>query len=242
MNLTREPTPRWRLANHVRACCVDGQVILLDLQRGKYVGVGGPLVSALPQLIDGWPTAVNATGQDADASALTEWVENFRSQRMLIEARGPAPKRPPLDEPVHSMNAEDDEPSSGFQWRQLLRLWHAAAITAISLKRRSLEDIASAVAAARTRKTGQATPDAAALRRAVAAYIGVRPFAFTAHDRCLHDSLTLTRFLAMQGLSASWVIGVRTRPFGAHSWVQSGGVVLNDQHENVRRYRPILVV
>lgn len=242
MTQTHEPTPPWRLADHVRACSVDGQVILLDLQRGKYIGVGGPLVSALPQLIDGWPIAVNAAGQDADASFLTEWVENFRSQRMLVEARGPAPERSALDEPVQSMNADDDEQSSAFQVRQLLRLWQAAAVTAISLRRHTLADIARAVAAVRTRQPGQATHDAEALRQAVASYMRVRPFAFTAHDRCLHDSLTLTRFLATQRLTARWVIGVRTRPFGAHSWVQIGGVVLNDQHENVRRYQPILVV
>jgi hypothetical protein len=35
---------------------------------------------------------------------------------------------------------------------------------------------------------------------------------------------------------------VTTRPFGAHSWVQDGTMVLNDQHEHVRGFRPILVV
>jgi hypothetical protein len=65
---------------------------------------------------------------------------------------------------------------------------------------------------------------------------------FTAHDRCLHDSLTLVRFLATKRLFPRWVIGVRTRPFAAHSWVQSGPTVLNDVHEHARDYRPILVV
>ena len=76
----------------------------------------------------------------------------------------------------------------------------------------------------------------------MASYMRLRPFFFTAHDKCLHDSLTLIRFLARRGMFPAWVIGVRTRPFAAHSWVQSASLVLNDVHEHVRTYTPILVV
>jgi hypothetical protein len=70
----------------------------------------------------------------------------------------------------------------------------------------------------------------------------MRPLVITSHDKCLHDSLTLLRFLAAEKLYPSWVVGVRTRPFAAHSWVQSGDLVLNDTHEYVRGFTPILVV
>ncbi|WP_431286735.1 lasso peptide biosynthesis B2 protein [Roseateles chitinivorans] len=80
------------------------------------------------------------------------------------------------------------------------------------------------------------------VRVAALAFDRLRPLAFSARDRCLHDSLSLVFFLLAQGLSARWVIGVKTNPFGAHSWVQSGRTVLNDQHEYVRAFRPILVV
>jgi hypothetical protein len=80
------------------------------------------------------------------------------------------------------------------------------------------------------------------MRDAIATYDRLRPLVLTKHDRCVHDSLTLLGFLASEGLFPHWVIGVKTGPFGAHSWVQSGATVLNDLHENVRRYRPILVV
>lgn len=76
----------------------------------------------------------------------------------------------------------------------------------------------------------------------MAAYEKLRPLAYTARERCLYDSLALLNFLAGEGLFPTWVIGVRTRPFGAHSWLQSGPVVLNDLHDHVRRFRPILVV
>jgi len=65
---------------------------------------------------------------------------------------------------------------------------------------------------------------------------------FTSRDHCLFDSLALLNFLALDGLSAHWVIGVKVQPFGAHSWLQQGSTVLNDQHDRVRRFTPILVV
>lgn len=70
----------------------------------------------------------------------------------------------------------------------------------------------------------------------------MRPLVITSHDKCLHDSLTLVHFLASEHFYPQWVIGVRTRPFAAHSWVQAGPLVLNDVHEYVRGFTPILVV
>lgn len=88
----------------------------------------------------------------------------------------------------------------------------------------------------------RADVEASTLRAAALTFERLRPFAFTARDRCLRDSLALMGFLSPLGLNAHWVIGVRTRPFGAHSWVQYGDLVLNDHHEHVRAYQPILIV
>ena len=46
-------------------------------------------------------------------------------------------------------------------------------------------------------------------------------------SRCLMRSLVLTAMLARRGIASSLVIGVRTDPdFGAHAWVESGGVAV----------------
>jgi hypothetical protein len=107
-----------------------------------------------------------------------------------------------------------------------------------------LLSIANAVAARRARVERDAScPDSLdALRSAVAVYERLRPLLFSARNRCLQDSLALVSFLARERLLARWVVGIKTRPFGAHSWVQCGEIVLNDQHDHVRRFRPILVV
>jgi hypothetical protein len=237
------PDTRFRLADHVRACRVDDQVILLDLRRTRYIGVGGPRLQALAAVIADWPVSSQAATGQVDATGLADSITPFLDQGMLVDAAATIQERSVLDEPVRSLNAEEEARHSRFEWRKLPRLWRASTIASSWLRRRSLHDIALTVASSRPQCRRSAAPDSPdVLRAAVADYLQLRPFAFTAHDRCLHDSLALVLFLAAQGMFPSWVIGVRTRPFGAHSWVQSADLVLNDLHENVRAYRPILVV
>lgn len=64
----------------------------------------------------------------------------------------------------------------------------------------------------------------------------------TAADRCLPRSIALAGCLAAVDDPCHVILGVTSPPFGAHCWVQKGDVVLNDSHEEVQRYTPILVV
>ncbi len=228
---------RYRLADHVRACLVDGQVVLLDLQRGKYLGIGGPQLPGLAQAIVDWPQGSDALLISGPASTPASSVKALLNQGMLADAMDAVVQRRPCEEPLESLNAEMLQPP--YRWRHLAGLCWSAATTSRWLRRRSLADIVRLVT--RLRRDAR-HPDAPELLDAVASYTRLRPLVFSAHDRCLHDSLCLVRFLAMEKIAADWVIGVRTRPFAAHSWVQRGSLVLNDLHENVRAYEPILVV
>ncbi|WP_405053681.1 MULTISPECIES: lasso peptide biosynthesis B2 protein [unclassified Sphingobium] len=64
----------------------------------------------------------------------------------------------------------------------------------------------------------------------------------TAENKCLLRSMSLARYLAGRGIDAKLVIGVKLAPFGAHSWVQDNDRILNDRHEIVRIFTPILVI
>lgn len=236
-------TTRLRLAGHVRACCTDGQVILLDLQHNKYVGIGGEQLPALARAIEGWPHSPETAGQRSAPADIDALTAPLLAQGLITCATTAAPSTATLDEPTHSLNAADSVQDSAVRWRHLSRFIRSTATAAAWLRWRTLAAIAHTVAARRARLVTQDRPTSIdATRDLVAAYLRLRPFAFTAHDRCLHDSLTLVHFLTSEHSPATWVIGVRTQPFGAHSWVQCGDTVLNDQHEHVRRYRPILVV
>ena len=243
-----------RLASHVCACESDGQVILLDLRRNKYFGVGGRHASALADAVDGWPANASAQREPVAASDIDSLTRPLLLRGLLtvrplddhaIERRVLAhPLAGLIDEATASLDAEDAMEDATLGAARVCRMVRSVAAAAMWLRWRSLLSIAQAVAARRTllepRTVHAASPDA--MRAAVAAYEKLRPLVFTARDRCLHDSLALVGFLAAEGMFPRWVIGVQTQPFGAHSWVQSGPIVLNDHPDRVRRFRPILVL
>ena len=70
----------------------------------------------------------------------------------------------------------------------------------------------------------------------------LRPFLYTAKDRCLLDSIALIEFLAKFDVFPTWVIAVRTRPFAAHSWVVDRHLILNEALGRAEEFYPILAV
>jgi hypothetical protein len=72
-------------------------------------------------------------------------------------------------------------------------------------------------------------------------YVRLRPWFPGAHA-CLFDSLALSRFMMEAGQSVDWVVGVKARPFAAHSWVEHGGDILNDDRETCAPFTEILRV
>lgn len=235
---------RLSLASHVRACHSDGQVILLDLRRNKYLGIGSATSDALADHVKGWPGRSDRPDARATSASVTALTQRLAAQGLLTNTPGGPLPDITIEEATLSLDCEHAGTDSGVGARRLGRFVRSAAVAALWLQCCTLHSIAKAVAARRERLQDP-VPDSGsldAMRDGTAAYEKLRPFAFTAQDRCLHDSLALVGFLASEGVFPRWVIGVKTRPFGAHSWVQYGGSVLNDQHENVRRYSPILVV
>jgi hypothetical protein len=81
-----------------------------------------------------------------------------------------------------------------------------------------------------------------ALAEKVASFQRLRPYWFAAQDQCLFHALALRHFLRAYGIAVSWVIGVRTLPWGAHSWLQTNNCLIDATPEEVREYVPILCV
>jgi hypothetical protein len=72
-------------------------------------------------------------------------------------------------------------------------------------------------------------------------YVRLRPW-FPGAQACLFDSLALSRFMMDAGQSVDWVVGVKARPFAAHSWVEHAGDILNDDRETCAPFTEILRV
>jgi hypothetical protein len=229
-----------RLADHVRACAVGDQMVLLDLARTRYLGLSGPHCRTL----------IEVTGAgDAHAASL-EMLRHSASVRALLAQRilttapaAPTHRQPPLAAPTHSIAANGAASAATVRARDLGRFVAATLCASAWLRWRSLLSIVNAVGALKCRCNSQDMGvHHARLQQAVAVFDHLRPLAFTSRDRCLFDSIALTLFLARQNLAVQWIVGVSIRPFRAHAWVQHRYEVLNDTHENVRRFTPLLVV
>lgn len=235
---------RLGLAPHVRACASDGQVILLDLRNSRYLGVGGAQSSALADRVDGWPRSPSQLHECSTSTAASQLADSLLARGLLTDTPSKQAPHPTVEEATASLDPDQSAIDTGIGARRLAQFVRSAAVTTLWMRCRSLQAIATAVQARRDRLqvSVSASSALAATRTGTAAYERLRPFVFTARENCLHDSLALVDFLASDGVFPQWVIGVKTRPFGAHSWVQMGATVLNDQHETVRQFRPILVV
>jgi transglutaminase-like putative cysteine protease len=60
--------------------------------------------------------------------------------------------------------------------------------------------------------------------------------------QCLFRSRLLLAFLRTADRDATWVFGVRTRPFQAHCWLQVHDTALDDAAERICGYTPILAL
>ncbi|HEV7717235.1 MAG TPA: lasso peptide biosynthesis B2 protein [Steroidobacteraceae bacterium] len=249
--------PSYFLARHVYPCVTADHVVLLDLQRDKYVGVDREQMSTLAALVKGWPrVGAAATGERANALRPQGQAPspNARADAVLAKmlaagmlttdaaaGKDATPIKMPQPEATLLEASLDTQPEVTFG--HVVRFLLASALTGLALKARSIASVIGAVNARKTRRAANASPvDLSAARGAVGAFIRLRPLLFGAQDACLFDSLALVRFLSAYGLFPTCVIGVQTGPFAAHCWVQDGDVIFNDEPEYVRRFTPILAV
>jgi hypothetical protein len=234
------------LAPHVYPCVSGQHVVLMDLERDKYVAVVP--AHRLAAWVRGWPVGSMQTPEppheaDPGADAL---VAQMLAHGMLV--RDPHVGKPAV--PVVTTRAarslvEFDLDSRSRTGAVLLGRFGRSYLQAqLSLKLRPIQAIVEAIRDRKTRRAmrGLEEPDPARLRALVSAFTRLRPLFYTLRSACLLDSLTMVHFLGAEGIHPEWVFGVKTEPFDAHCWVQHGELVLNDAPDRVRQYSPILVV
>jgi hypothetical protein len=251
VSVTSHTVQSYFLAPHVYPCVTDDHVVLLDLQQDKYVGVGREQMASLAARVKGWPLSgvlplvesPDADGRSSNARADSVLGKMLAAGMLTTDASvGKEAKPVEVPRPEAALVEDDLEARPEVTFTHVLRFLLASAVAALSLRLRSIESVISGVAARKAARAGRAPLDVVTARRAVAAFIRLRPLLFGAQDACLFDSLALVRFLSYYRIFPTCVIGVQTGPFGAHCWVQHDAVVFNDAPEYVRRFTPILTV
>jgi hypothetical protein len=245
-----DPMPSYFLAPHVYPCVTADHVVLLDLDRDKYVGVAREQVSALARRVRGWPRhGLAHSGEASEAHAPGKRAESVFAKMvaagMLTTDADIGKEARPVEFPAASEALVQPD----LDWRpritflDLVRFLLASALTSLSMRLLPLRSVMMGAMKRKTEGIAASGPvDIAMARHATEAFIRMRPLLFGAQDACLYDSLALTRFLSYYRQYPACVIGVQTAPFGAHCWVQEAGFVFNDAPEYVRRFTPILAV
>ena len=234
------------LAPHVYPCVSGQHVILMDLERDKYVAVMP--AQRLAPWVRGWPVgeppaADSPSNADGNADAL---VSQLLAHGMLVTDPHLGKPAVPVSttRPQRSLVEFDLDARPKTSAVQLWRFGGSCLQAQLSLKLRPIQSIVEAIRARKVRREGGApsAADPVRLRSLVTSFARLRPLFYTLRSACLLDSLTLLHFLGAEGIHPDWVFGVKTEPFDAHCWVQHGEVLLNDIPDRVRQYSPILVV
>lgn len=207
------------LAPHAQACAIGDDLVVLDARADAYLCLPGGATRL------GWrPDLRQLAVRDRETA-------DELAAAGLVDAAPAAPwlrSPPPL--PQQAAPAAPPERLSG---RQRAALALAMADLAIGYRGRSFSQIL-AHARRPMRARGPDTTlgeDAARLLRAL--------IWLPAPGKCLARSFVLLLALRRCGHACDWVFGVRTWPFGAHCWLQSGDLVLDDVPERLVAYRPI---
>jgi hypothetical protein len=233
------------LAPHVYPCVSGQHVVLMDLERDKYVAVVP--AHRLARWVRGWPVgAVAAAAHEAGENTDT-LVSQMLAHGMLVSDPHVGKPAVPVTtvRPQRSLVEFDLDVRPRTSAAQLWRFGRSCLQAQLSLKLRPIQSIVEAVRDRKTRHEAKCAPqpaDPARLRSLVTAFARLRPLFYTLRSACLLDSLTLLHFLSAEGIHPQWVFGVKTEPFDAHCWVQQGEVLLNDVPDRVRQYSPILTV
>jgi hypothetical protein len=204
----------------VHAVCIGDDIVVLDLRADTYLCL--PRAGALLQ-------------SDATTPVDERQLADILAQAGLVAD----PKSSPRIRPPRATADLEDACLGPLQWRDLIEAVRATLDVWLAYRRRTLSQLLVLAIAG-----SPSEPSAAAAARALDLARDFRRWSVLCPvpGKCLIRSFMLLRYLQRHGASAVWVFGVRTWPFRAHCWLQVGPVVIDDAHERLVAYAPILAV
>jgi len=237
--------PRYFLTSQSYCCEFDDGAIILELRGGTYLGIDAEHLPKLRHRIGNWP---HGLGHDA-SNALADGADFERLIATLL-ARGIL-----TTTPTRAQSSGSQNPSTTLMTtncgaaRHRIPIVHTAQFLAslfLVLLHGGHLGLASLLTWIRRRQPKAYYYDNSAsddrCREALVSFFRLRIWFYTALRHCLFDSLVLCVFLTRRSIPCTLVIGVSTKPFAAHSWVQFGECVLNDTAEHVQSFTPILAI
>lgn len=242
---------RYGLARHVFVCRDEEFIVVLDLKQDRYFALEAAKTAPLGAVLSGWPAPPPPQGTVSTETAAEEVAAPLVRRGWLLEGEADCGASGPLRKeatpvvahrPTTELIRTPDVSRAKLGMRTVVAFVVASVLAKFVLRFWRFERVIERVAGRKSRRLGHEPLDLERVRQLVDAFDRLRVFLFSSREECLHDSLAVIEFLAQHGVFPTWVFGVRARPFIAHCWVQSGGVVCNDTVEHVNTYVPIMVV
>lgn len=245
--------PRCQQAQHsfwvptyIRACPTTTGAVVLDLKRCRYFGIGANELNALMSF--GADMTLSGAVPPCQSSISQSDIP-LRTIEALIAA-GLLAREPPTEAAVPSPRIDLDGTlmSVGYEIHcrapthaaHLVNFLRACAWAWRAKHYRTLYEIVREVGAAKSRFSHPL--DIELTSELACTFRRLRPLAFATREQCLFHALALVKFLSFYRMFPTWVIGVRARPWSAHSWVQTGNLLLDANPEHVCEYTPILTI
>lgn len=232
------------ISAHARCCEFEDGAIILDLRGDNYVGIDALHLCNFRARIENWPTS--------DLSARKAECNNESASESLtaeLLARGILTNSPTPRQPIHVRIGTTaltfvtpGEERRPIPFLHLAQFSIAFLLVLLRLRLKGLESLLEWIGRRQTSiHHTHPIPREATVER-LASFLWSRTWFYTAQRRCLFDSLVLSVYLSRAMIPSTFVIGVATKPFLAHAWVQIGESVLNDTAEHIQNFTPILHV
>jgi hypothetical protein len=231
-------------AAHAYVCEFEDGAIILDLRNDTYLGVDAQHLRNLRARIGNWPDSDRNDGE-AERPGMTG------SERLIADllTRGILTTSPtsrqlsPMTTPTMALTTPSSAGARrGIPLTHVAQFFIAFLVVGVCLRRAGLLSLLDWLCRRQSsiHRVNTATEGDTVQR--LASFLWLRTWCYTAQRRCLFDSLVLGVYLTRGMIPCTLVIGVATKPFLAHAWVQIGESVLNDTAEHVQNFKPIFSV
>jgi hypothetical protein len=177
-------------------------------------------------------------------NAFNELISEMLGNNLIISTQ--ASQHPPCQSALPDSDIWDENEIAlvrRFSWNQFFKFLDSVTFGWWQLKRSTLKKtIEHAQNIKKQRRPSKIKTTLSQVQAHMSYFQTLRPLIYTNKDACLFDSLVLFHFLHTSQIDCDLVIGVTTKPFQAHSWIQWNSTVLNDSLEHVQHYKPIFSV
>jgi Transglutaminase-like superfamily len=229
------------LSAHAYCCEFEEGAIILDVRGDTYLGIDARHLSSLRSRIGNWPNSGRShrKAEPQDVSATEDLIKDLFVRGILTTSI--IWKPPPATHPIKALTVMSPRESrSRIPLAHMVQFLMALLMVAWGLRRARLAALLGWLRRQQSRLHRGHAVEPGNVAARLASFLWLRSWFYTASRRCLFDSLVLSVYLTRGTVPCTFVIGVATKPFLAHAWVQIGESVLNDTAERVHDFKPIL--